>query len=103
MIKLKERTSSKLLFKTFKTTFCYLSREHFITVRTWYALDSAVFGLSHVDVSDVGAQVGLGGEYPHTHVTPLVAGVVCQAGHLAGELLLLKQSRLLCLPLIVSS
>lgn len=71
--------------------FCHmaLSREHLITVRTWYALNSAVFGLSHVDVSNVGAQVGLGGEYPDTHVTPLVAGVVCQARHLAGELLLL--------------
>ena len=60
-------------------------------MRTWYALNSAVFGLSHVDVSNVGAQVGLGGEYPDTHVTPLVAGVVCQARHLAGELLLLQE------------
>ena len=42
-----------------------------------------MFGLPHVNVSDVGAEVGLGGEYPDAHVAPLVARVVCQATHLA--------------------
>lgn len=67
--------------------FCHmtLSGEHFITVGARYALDSAVLGLPHVDVSDVGAQVGLGGEYPDTHVAPLVARVV-QAAHLPRQL-----------------
>ena len=54
----------------------YLSGEHFVTVRTGYALDSAVFRLAHVDVSDVRAEVGLGGENPHTEMTSLVARVV---------------------------
>ena len=55
-------------------------------MRAGYALHSAVFRLSHVDVSDVGAEVGLGGENPHTEMTSLVARVVCEIGHLAGEL-----------------
>ena len=55
-------------------------------MRAGYALDSAVFRLSHVDVSDVRAQVGLGGENPHTEMTPLVARVVRQTGYLASEL-----------------
>ena len=54
----------------------HLSGEHFVTVRTGYALDSAVFRLAHVDVSDVRAEVGLGGENPHTEMTSLVARVV---------------------------
>jgi len=68
--------------------FCHvaLSGEHFITVGTGDALDSAMFGLSHVDVSYVGAQVGLGGEYPDTHVAPLVARVVSETAHLPGQL-----------------
>ena len=45
-------------------------------MRTGYALDSAVFRFSHVDVSDVGAEVGLGGENPHTEMASLVARVV---------------------------
>jgi len=59
--------------------FCHvaLSGEHFVTVRAGYALHSAVFRLSHVDVSNVRAEVGLGGENPHTEMTPLVARVVC--------------------------
>jgi len=59
--------------------FCHvaLSGEHFVTVRARYALHSAVFCLSHVDVSDVGAEVGLGGENPHTEMASLVARVVC--------------------------
>ena len=56
-------------------------------MRAGYALHSAVFRLSHVDVSDVGAEVGLGGENPHTEMTSLVAGVVGEtSGHLACEL-----------------
>ena len=65
----------------------HLSGEHFVTVRTGYALDSAVFRLAHVDVSDVRAEVGLGGENPHTEMTSLVAWVVSQTSrHLACEL-----------------
>ena len=80
----------------------YLSGEHFITVGTGDALDSAMFGLSHVDVSYVGAQVGLGGEYPDTHVAPLVARVVSETAHLPGQLggqtlLLLQRDYTVCL------
>lgn len=68
--------------------FCHmaLSGEHFVTVRTGYALHSAVFRFSHVDMSDVRAEVGLGGENPHTEMTSLVARVVCQTGYLPCEL-----------------
>ena len=79
----------KLLFhnwlKSCKLYF-YLSGEHFVTVRTGYALHSAVFRFSHVDMSDVRAEVGLGGENPHTEMTSLVARVVCQTGYLPCEL-----------------
>ena len=50
----------------------YLSGEHFVAVGAGDALDPAVLGLPHVDVADVRAEVGLGAEYPHTEVTPLV-------------------------------
>lgn len=49
-----------------------LSGEHFVAVWAGDALDAAVLGLAHVDVADVGAQVGLGAEYPDTQVTSLV-------------------------------
>lgn len=49
-----------------------LSGEHFVAVGAGDALDPAVLGLPHVDVADVRAEVGLGAEYPHTEVTPLV-------------------------------
>ena len=55
-------------------------------MRAGYALHSAVLRLSHVDVSNVRAEVGLGGENPHTEMTPLVARVVRQTGYLASEL-----------------
>ena len=45
-------------------------------MRTGNALDSRVFRLAHVNVSDVTAEVGLGGEDPDTQVASLVAGVV---------------------------
>ena len=44
-------------------------------MRTGNTLDSGMLGLSQVDMSDVAAQVGLGGEYPHTQVASLVGGV----------------------------
>ena len=55
-------------------------------MRTGYTLDSAMFGLPHVNVSDVGAEVGLGGEYPHTEMTSFVARVIRQTAHLSSEL-----------------
>ena len=55
-------------------------------MRAGYALHSAVFRLSHVDVSDVGAEVGLGGKYPHTEMTSFVARVIRQTAHLSSEL-----------------
>ena len=74
--------NNKLLFRNLlkilklQLFIFHLSGEHFVTVRAGYALHSAVFCLSHVDVSDVGAEVGLGGENPHTEMTSLVARVV---------------------------
>ena len=50
----------------------HLSGKHLVAVRAGDALDPAVLGLPHVDVPDVGAQVGLGAEYPDTQVAPLV-------------------------------
>ena len=41
-------------------------------MRAGNTLDPAVLGLAHVDVSDVRAEVGLGGEDPHAEVAPLV-------------------------------
>ena len=42
---------------------------------TGNTLDSGMLGLSHVDMADVTAQVGLSAEYPHTQVASLVGGV----------------------------
>ena len=57
-----------------------LSGEHFLTVRAGNAFDSAVFGLSEVNMSDVGAEICFCGEDSDTEMTPLVAGVVSQRG-----------------------
>jgi len=53
-----------------------LPGEHFLTVGAGNAFDSAMFGLSEVDMSNVRTQICLCGENPNAQVTSLVAWIV---------------------------
>lgn len=58
--------------------FCHvtLAREHFITMGTGNAFDSAMFGLAQVYMSNMGREVGFCGENSHAKVTSLVTALV---------------------------
>ena len=55
-----------------------LSGEHFLTVWARNAFDSAMFGLSKVNMSNVRAKVCLRGKNSNAQVASFIARIVCK-------------------------